>query len=102
VSTMEDARGLTTAQLQAQALEILGGDPADRSLWDAHYAEVFALTSSTREPRHQRYADRWSSEIKRAFVLRAFDHARFEAGPQHWPLEIRALWSLRVRIRNEF
>lgn len=68
---MDDPRDYTTATLRTRALEILGGDPADRALWETHYLEIFGLVTSTREPRH------------------------------HWPLETRVLLSLRTTMRYE-
>lgn len=98
---MGDPREMTTAEFRARALEILGGDPADRTLWDANFLEIFGLVTSTREPRHQRPTDRWDAEVKKGYVLRTFDHALTEPEPHHWPLEFRVLLSLRTAMRYE-
>lgn len=99
---MGDNSDITTQQLQERILGILGATPWDRNLWDVHHLEIFALSTSMMQARHQRPADKWESTEKRNQVLAAFDRFFWVAATAPWTPETRVLWSLRIAIRNQF
>lgn len=99
---MADNRDLNAEDLHTRILEMEGSDPSDRTLWDERHLGIFELVTSTMEPRFRRPADRWDPEIKRISVMRAFNFQFFKAEPQFWPLETRAVRSLRTAIRYQF